>query len=65
MFTRGVWCLLDMRPLTNSPPEVIQAQGGTLVHVLGFWALWFRFNVKKMLQFYTKIKRKFIDCRPM
>lgn len=39
MFARRVWCLLDMRALANSPPEVIQAQGGTLVHILGFQAL--------------------------
>lgn len=52
MFTRRVRRLLDMRPLAHSPPEVVQGQRGTLVNILGLWALFVKFDVKKMLQFY-------------
>lgn len=44
--------MLDMRPLTDSPPEVVQGQRGTLVHILRLRALYVVFNVEEMLQLY-------------
>lgn len=46
--------MLNMRTLTHSPPEVLQGQRGTLVHVLGLLALIVDFYVEKMLQLYRR-----------
>lgn len=54
-----------MRTLTHPPPEVVQGQRCSLVNIPRLWTL--SFDVRKMLEFYTKTetetdREKQTDC---